>query len=82
MGDVSSHSQIPIASVLLCAVAWCVVLHAQSSPAPMGMSGTSTDLFVMAGSDIDRPGLLSRANYNIGIGHSFPFSSAIPSEKS
>jgi len=39
----------------------------------MGMSGTSTDLFVMAGSDIDRPGLLPRANYNIGIGHIFAF---------
>ena len=34
---------------------------------------TSTDLFVMAGSDIDRPGLLPRANYNIGIGHTFAF---------
>src|SRR5580698_2758670 len=34
---------------------------------------TSTDLFVMAGSDIDRPGLLPRANYNIGIGHTFGF---------
>jgi hypothetical protein len=32
---------------------------------------TSTDLFVMAGSDIDRPGLLPRANYNIGVGHTF-----------
>ena len=36
-------------------------------------SGTSTDLFVMFGSDIDRPGLLPRANYNIGIGHTFGF---------
>lgn len=34
---------------------------------------TSTDLFVMAGSDIDRPGLFPRANYNIGIGHTFGF---------
>jgi hypothetical protein len=34
---------------------------------------TSTDLFVMAGSDIDRPGLLPRANYNIGIGHTLGF---------
>jgi hypothetical protein len=34
---------------------------------------TSTDLFVMAGSDIDRPCLLPRANYNIGIGHTFGF---------
>ena len=34
---------------------------------------TSTDLFVMFGSDVDRPGLLPRANYNIGIGHTFGF---------
>ena len=27
----------------------------------------------MAGSDIDRPGSLPRANYNIGIGHTFGF---------
>ena len=36
-------------------------------------SGTSTDLFVMLGSDFDRPGLLPKANYNIGIGHTFGF---------
>ena len=36
-------------------------------------SSTSTDLFVMIGSDFDRPGLLPRANYNIGIGHTFGF---------
>jgi hypothetical protein len=36
-------------------------------------SGTSTDLFVMFGSDFARPGLLPRANYNIGIGHTFGF---------
>lgn len=35
--------------------------------------GTSTDLFVMIGSDFDRPGLLPRANYNVGIGHTFGF---------
>jgi hypothetical protein len=34
---------------------------------------TSTDLFVMIGSDFDRPGLVPRANYNIGIGHTFAF---------
>jgi hypothetical protein len=39
-------------------------------PAAMG---TSTDLFVMFGSDIDRPGLLPRANYNLGVGHTFGF---------
>jgi len=35
--------------------------------------GASNDLFVMAGSDFDRPGLLPRANYMIGIGHMFGF---------
>jgi hypothetical protein len=36
-------------------------------------SGTSTDLFIMFGSDFDRPGLVPRSNYNIGIGHTFGF---------
>ena len=35
--------------------------------------GTSTDLFVGLGSDFDRPGLLPRANYGIGMGHTFGF---------
>jgi hypothetical protein len=34
---------------------------------------TSTDLYVMMGSDFVRPGLLPKANYNIGIGHTFGF---------
>src|ERR1700733_43121 len=36
-------------------------------------SGTSTDLFIMLGSDFVRPGLLPKANDNIGIGHTFGF---------
>ena len=40
---------------------------------PTEEPSTSTDLFVMGGSDFDRPGLLPRANYNIGIGHTFAF---------
>jgi hypothetical protein len=36
-------------------------------------SGTSTDLFVMFGSDFVRPGLAPKANYNIGIGRTFGF---------
>jgi hypothetical protein len=39
----------------------------------MADSGTSTDLFVMLGSDFVRPGNLPKANYNIGIGHTFGF---------
>ena len=36
-------------------------------------SGTSTDLFIMLGSDCVRPGLAAKANDNIGIGHTFGF---------
>ena len=49
--------------------------HAQmpASAPEASDAGTSTDLFVMVGSDFDRPGLLPRSNYNIGIGHTFGF---------
>ena len=36
-------------------------------------SGTSTDFWIMPGSDFVRPGLAAKANYNIGIGHTFGF---------
>jgi hypothetical protein len=36
-------------------------------------TGTSTDFFVMPGSDFVRPGLYPRANLNIGIGRTFGF---------
>jgi hypothetical protein len=36
-------------------------------------SETSTDLFIMLGSDFVRPGLAAKANYNIGIGHTVGF---------
>jgi hypothetical protein len=56
------------------------ICEAQSSPttSPQAQtatesSGTSTDLFVMLGSDFDRPGWVPAANYNIGIGHTFGF---------
>jgi hypothetical protein len=51
------------------------VAFAQTPGAPTEQSsgGTSTDLFVMFGSDIVRPGLAPKANYNIGIGHTFKF---------
>jgi len=69
-----------VSTMLLGAAAF--VLFASTSlaqtptPAPKPAatdSSTSTDLFVMIGSDFDRPGLLPRANYNIGIGHTFGF---------
>ena len=56
------------------AVAQAPVSSTQTaSPTAQEPPGTSTDLFVMLGSDFDRPGLLPRANYNIGIGHTFGF---------
>ena len=36
-------------------------------------AGTSTDFFLMLGPDFDRPGLAPKANYNIGLGHTFGF---------
>jgi len=36
-------------------------------------AGTSTDLYFMIGSDLDRPGWVPAANYNVGIGHTFGF---------
>ena len=57
-----------------------VASPAVNSQAPRGTaapleeaSSTSSDLFIMMGSDFDRPGILPRANYNIGIGHTFGF---------
>ena len=59
----------------LIAVLLAPSLQAQtpSTPAAEAPPSTSTDLFVMGGSDFDRPGLLPRANYNIGVGHTFAF---------
>ena len=48
---------------------------AQTAPVPAATpaaaSSTSTDLFLMPASDFDRPGLVPRANLNVGIGHTF-----------
>jgi len=49
------------------------VLRAQDPPPAEASGGTGTDLFMMFGSDFDRPGLVPRSNCNIGIGHTFGF---------
>ena len=46
---------------------------ASASSAENNDSETSFDLFVMFGSDFVRPGLAPKANYNIGLGHTFKF---------
>jgi hypothetical protein len=48
------------------------VCRAQDQP-DVEESSTSTDLYVMVGSDFVRPGLAPKANYNIGVGHTFGF---------
>lgn len=56
-----------------------VSVYAQEPQSPAGgmpgmnMEGATNDLFIMAGSDFDRPGLVPRVNYSIGIGHMFKF---------
>lgn len=54
-------------------VSLTVPAFAQAPSSPAEPAGTSTDLFIMFGSDLVRPGLLPKANYNIGIGHTFGF---------
>jgi hypothetical protein len=44
-----------------------------SSPESPSEGGTSNDLFIMFGSDLVRPGLHPKANYNVGLGHTFKF---------
>jgi hypothetical protein len=63
--------------VLLCVISRCSAQTGSAAIVPganvEAASGTSTDLFVGIGSDFDRPGLVARANYGIGIGHTFGF---------
>lgn len=49
------------------------IAFAQTSTEAPAAGGTSTDLFVMFGSDVIRPGGAPKANYNIGLGHTFGF---------
>ena len=56
--------------LLLLTTSSCAQTVIEPHPAP---AGASTDLFLMPASDFDRPGLVPRANLNIGIGHTFGF---------
>jgi hypothetical protein len=49
------------------------VSRAQTQSEQPQDSGTSTDFWIMPGSDFVRPGLSPKANLNIGIGHTFGF---------
>jgi hypothetical protein len=63
-----------LCTFLLLSTIYLTAQNPTSAPAqPPADSGTSTDLFLMPGSDFDRPGLVPRANLNIGFGHTFGF---------
>jgi hypothetical protein len=79
-GGFRSGLPVLVISRLLILTLFSISIYGQTPVAPSSdtttdaaSSGTSTDLFVMFGSDLDRPGLLPRSNYNIGIGHTFGF---------
>ena len=61
-----------ILPVILIFGTW-VPAQTPSGSASSENDSTSTDVFLMPGSDFDRPGLLPRANFNIGFGHTFGF---------
>jgi hypothetical protein len=79
IGDCSPMKRIPkyLSKITTCvpavilALILAPALCAQARPDQTQDSGTSTDLFIMLGSDFVRPGLAAKANYNIGIGHTF-----------
>jgi hypothetical protein len=64
---------VAITAFVLTAGVRCAQSQTATASPEAESSSTSTDLFVMIGSDFDRPGLDPRANYNIGIGHTFGF---------
>lgn len=71
-----SIRRLTITPAVLMFLAGGVPAQTPGAPTPASetaSSGTSTDLFLMFGSDFDRPGLVPRANDNIGIGHTFSF---------
>ena len=72
MKSVDMKSFTRLAALALIATS---IALSQTAPAAADAddSGTSNDLFVMFGSDLVRPGLLPKANYNIGLGHTFKF---------
>jgi hypothetical protein len=70
-------SHIVVRAAVICSLLWYGTIAVAQAPSTGGNSesesSTSTDLFIMLGSDFVRPGLGTRANYNIGLGHTFGF---------
>src|SRR5580704_16939164 len=75
-GFSSVIAKVVLGAALASSIALGGAAQGRSNPSPAGEmadTGTSTDLYIMMGSDFVRPGLLPKANYNIGIGHTFGF---------
>src|ERR1700722_5457862 len=82
MKAASSPRTLMVRTALLFVLASVLTLTCKAQDQPQAQtstaeqaddSGTSTDLWVMLGTDLVRPGLDPKANYNIGIGHTFGF---------
>lgn len=58
-----------VASFLL-ALLSCTAFAQLAAVAP---TSTSTDVFIMPGTDVTRPGANLRLNFNVGVGHTFGF---------
>jgi hypothetical protein len=61
------------ARALILACVFAPIIGSAQSSSEVPAAGTSTDLFVMFGSDVTRPGVALKGNYNIGLGHTFGF---------
>jgi hypothetical protein len=70
LDDMTTPSRVAFLAFLAAAIAFG---QSQPTSPESADSGTSNDLFVMFGSDLVRPDLAPKANYNIGLGHTFPF---------
>lgn len=70
-GTIDRRSSSAGALILACLIS--PIIGSAQSPSEVPTGGTSTDLFVMFGSDVIRPGFAPKANYNIGLGHTFGF---------
>jgi hypothetical protein len=83
--NISAAAVLGVVLVINLFTAPAGVFAQEPAPSPVGMpgmpgmpgmggpSGITNDLFVMLGSDFDRPGLVPRANYSVGLGHMFGF---------
>jgi hypothetical protein len=73
-GSILDNVKTPMRFAFLAFLAAAVAFgQSEQASSESGDAGTSNDLFVMFGSDLVRPGLEPKANYNIGLGHTFAF---------